>query len=150
MFGIFASNPLYCRASGAFDPDVLDAGQARDYLRNDIGMDGCSALLARIDRGRAVAYLSLPARHPKDGLPWVMELVVHGEMQGRGIGGRLTKHAEDTFRATGAGTARICVLEQTPPAREFWAALGWRAIRQGVPNENGRVVIVMEKSLTGA
>jgi GNAT superfamily N-acetyltransferase len=79
-----------------------------------------------------------------------MELVVYGEMRGQGIGGRLAEHAEDTFRARGAQTAGIRAFEQTSSARSFRAAPGWRAIRQGVPNGNGRVVTVMEKSPTGA
>ncbi|MFI2429783.1 GNAT family N-acetyltransferase [Streptomyces sp. NPDC018955] len=103
--------------------------------------------LARVDQGAAVALLSVLTRHPQDGLPWIMELIVHGKAQGRGIGKSLAALAEDRFRAMGAERARLCTFEQMSSSREFWSALGWRAIRHNTRNENGQSVMVMEKSL---
>ncbi|MFI2429784.1 hypothetical protein ACH5A7_37920 [Streptomyces sp. NPDC018955] len=41
VLGIFASNPLYCRVSGEFDPEAVVVEEVEAYLRKDLGTPGC-------------------------------------------------------------------------------------------------------------
>ncbi|MFI1399036.1 GNAT family N-acetyltransferase [Streptomyces sp. NPDC020681] len=141
---LYASNPEYARAAGEHDPESILA-----ELREEAATDGCEVLLARDEEsgGRVSALLCLLDRHPKDGLPWIGLLLVHGGLRRRGIGRELVDVVERRFRAEGREGIRLAVLENHAPALAFWTSLGWHEIDRRRDVQHDRPCIVLHKPL---
>ncbi|MFI9826001.1 GNAT family N-acetyltransferase [Streptomyces sp. NPDC052013] len=148
VVGLYASNPVYCRAAGEYDPERIAADRVEADLREEAGTDGCEVLLARDAKGRLVGLLCLLDRHPADGFPWIGLLMVHGDQHRHGIGRQLVSIIEERFRGQNHHGIRLAVLENTPSSLAFWSSLGWQEIDRRTDNQHGRPCIVMHKQLT--
>ncbi|MGW0857641.1 GNAT family N-acetyltransferase [Streptomyces sp. NPDC002690] len=147
LVDLYTTNPDYCRAAGEYDPDDVRVDLIESDLRAEAGAEGCEVLLARDERGRLAGLLCLLDRHPKDGLPWIGLLMVHGDRQHQGNGRSLAGMVEERFKGEGRDGIRLAVLESNPSALAFWSSLGWREIDRRPDLEHGRPCIVMHKPL---
>ena len=146
---IYATNPVYFRAAGDYDPDHITAEAVEADLRDDVDAAGSDVLVARDEDGAAVGMMCLLDRHPTDGHPWIGLLLVHGRLhgQGQGLGRRLADLIEERFRGEDREGLRLAVLENNPSALAFWSTLGWQEIDRRKDREHGRPSIVMHKAL---
>ncbi|MGW1466275.1 GNAT family N-acetyltransferase [Streptomyces sp. NPDC002308] len=147
LVDLYTSNPEYCRAAGEYDPDDVRADRVEADLREESCMEGGEVLLARDERGRLVGLICLLDRHPKDGLPWIGLLMVHGDFRRKGIGRSLAALVEERFTGEGRSGIRLAVLENNPDALTFWSSLGWQEIDRRADREHGRPCYVMHKQL---
>ncbi|MGW3661984.1 N-acetyltransferase family protein [Streptomyces sp. NPDC005141] len=147
VVGLYASNPEYCRASGEYDPERIQADRVEADLRDEADTEGCEVLLARDVQGRIVGLVCLLDRHPTDGHPWIGMLLVHGSLRRLGLGRRLTALVEERFRHEGRDGLRLAVLENNPGSLTFWRSLGWQEIDRRPDRQYGRPCIVMHKRL---
>lgn len=144
---IYATNPVYFRAAGDYDPDHITAEAVEADLRDEVDAAGSEVLIARDEDGAAVGMTCLLDRHPTDGHPWIGLLLVHGGLHRQGLGRQLADLIEERFRGEGREGLRLAVLENNPSALAFWRTLGWQEIDRRKDREHGRPSIVMHKAL---
>lgn len=89
---------------------------------------------AMVDDGRIVGVVTLDTHQsPKYAdIPWnddsyacIHRLAVHPACQGRGIGGRLLRYAEDAARARGYASIRLDVCSANPGAANMYLRAGY-------------------------
>ncbi|MFD7863298.1 GNAT family N-acetyltransferase [Streptomyces sp. NPDC059783] len=144
---LYASNPAYCRASGEYDPEDVDAARVEADLRAEAAAEGREVLVARDAEGRIAGLVCLLDRHPGDGLPWIGLLLVGGAFHRTGVGRRLAGMVEERFRCEGRSGIRLAVLENNPAALAFWTSLGWAEIDRRRDRAMDRPCVVMHKRL---
>ncbi|MGW2591004.1 N-acetyltransferase family protein [Streptomyces sp. NPDC001515] len=147
IVALYASNPEYCRASGEYDPEDVDAERVEADLREEAAAEGSEVLVARDAEGRLAGLVCLLDRHPGDGLPWIGLLLVGGAFHRTGIGRRLVGMVEERFRGEGRRGIRLAVLENNPAALAFWTSLGWEEIDRRRDRALDRPCVVMHKRL---
>ncbi|MEK0317256.1 GNAT family N-acetyltransferase [Cohnella sp. 56] len=100
-----------------------------------IGRDlNCRNVHAIMDDGRIAGVVTLNTRQSSryadiawhgDSYACIHRLAVLPACQGRGIGGRLLKHAEDTARARGYASIRLDVCSANPGAANMYLRAGY-------------------------
>jgi GNAT superfamily N-acetyltransferase len=76
----------------------------------------------------SVVVTEMPAREWWVGGPWIPEIFVTSEFQGRGLGGLLLGHAVRTCVQAGCGRLGLTVSEGNP-ARHLYERFGFQAFR---------------------
>ncbi|MFE6975679.1 GNAT family N-acetyltransferase [Streptomyces sp. NPDC057682] len=147
IVALYASNPGYCRASGEYDPDGVDAERVEADLREEAAAEGSEVLVVRDAEGRLAGLICLLDRHPGDGLPWIGLLLVGGALHRTGVGRRLVGLVEERFRDEGRSGIRLAVLENNPAALAFWTSLGWEEFDRRRDRAMDRPCVVMHKRL---
>lgn len=122
---LFSSNAAFLALTGE-TPEGALASEIRE------GAQEGRVLLVYWDKstGDAVGVLSLLARNPRDGRPWLGLLMVHGERQGRGLGREMAKGALRHAASLRWASLRLGVLASNPGALRFWTSLGFREVDQ--------------------
>lgn len=132
---------LYCETPGYFDVisipiptlnevehELLAADDDRRRVTELIVLPEDEAAGSSIDHpsgGRVVGYLDYTLNYPDDGDATVNLLLVHAELQSRGIGRRCVLDLEDRLRGR-SRRVLASIYGQNPRAERFWRSLGYR------------------------
>ena len=123
----------------------ITADLVRAHLRAGAQFAGGRSLLLLAD-GEVVGTASLLVPHPREPYPWIGLLLVHGERQRHGLGGRAVAVLEEGLAAEGWPEVRIGVLDANARGLAFWTALGY--VRYDArPDSEGRPCQVLRKVL---
>jgi len=93
-----------------------------------------------------VAVADIVKDFPEEGVWMTGLLLVHGEMQKKGLGKALQQLLIDHAKEHGAGIHRVGVLEQNTPALKFWQKLEYKKISTSEPrhyrDKTSRVIVM--------
>lgn len=131
---------------GRFDRDMLerDLAVARmDSARHPL------VLREKSDPARVVGWAEVLDEHPRDHVPWIGLLEVHGQEQRRGYGREAVAALVAWARASGAPALRLGVDEENDAALSFWRNTGFRVVdqRERVGPGGAKGVTIMELGL---
>lgn len=158
LLAVALSNPDFTgdHEGSAGEPGRFD----RDMLERDLAvawMDPARHPLVirhKNDRGRVVGWAEVLDEHPRDLVPWIGLLEVHGQEQRHGYGSEAATALLGWARARGATALRLGVDEGNTSGCAFWQAFGFRPVdeRERVGPSGPLRVTVMEMRLdpTGA
>jgi len=119
----------------------LFTGRLRDHQR---------LLLVRLrEGGQLIGVADLLAPHPRGDYAALGLLILHRDLQRRGLGGEAAEAIENALSSEGWSEVEIVALRTRPGSRHFWESRGYRLVREGV-NENGRQCWIMRKPLKNA
>ncbi|CCB74884.1 protein of unknown function [Streptantibioticus cattleyicolor NRRL 8057 = DSM 46488] len=150
---LHASNAAFHRLTGDFpDPDAIRPEQVEAGLVAEFAQPSAEVLLVRADEDATPPLSGLVCllhEHPDpfDPYPWIGLLVVHGDLHGRGYGGRAAGLVEDRLRAAGRDGVRLAVLDGNDHALGFWTHRGYRVIDRRADRQAGRPCRVLHKEL---
>jgi len=91
--------------------------------------------------GEAVGVLDLIENYPKQSDFWIGLLLVHGNLHGSGLGGKIVNSVLNAAKQVGYKTAQLGVVDNNVKAINFWQRHGFTTLRH-----NGDI-LVMEKSV---
>jgi GNAT superfamily N-acetyltransferase len=118
-----------------YDPErVRDWAASVDFSPE--ALRSADVYVAEVE-GRLVGWASIVL---KADLCWLDDLWIEPEWIGKGIGGRLFRHAAEVGRGQGAGRME---WEAEPNAIGFYEKMGGRYVRETEPNAWGRTLAVM-------
>ncbi len=131
VVAVALSNPAFLASHegsadgpGRFDRSMLErdlAGAALDPDRH------CYAIVLTAG-GPVVGWADVLDRHPRDGVPWIGLLEVHGDHHRRGYGRAAADALAEQQRFRGETRLRVGVDEGNDSASGFWASLGYREV----------------------
>ena len=76
--------------------------------------------------------------------------MIHGNIQGEGIGSEIVDGIMKSADAEGFSTIQLGVIESNKKGLKFWEKQGFQVIRESFDTERGKMVKVLErKSLKG-
>jgi L-amino acid N-acyltransferase YncA len=106
-------------------------------------------VLRRRSDGRVVGWAEVLDEHPRDGVPWIGLLQVHGQEQRRGLGREAAEALVGWAAARGATVLRVGVDEGNTAGAAFGQALGFSAVdeRERVGPDGPVRVTVLERRL---
>ncbi|MGH2543372.1 MAG: GNAT family N-acetyltransferase, partial [Ardenticatenaceae bacterium] len=140
------------RATGFFRPDEVEV--AREVLAEAASEGDCSGYFARVacEQERLLGYVCFGPTPMARGTWDIYWLAVRPDCQGRGIGTRLMRQAEDEIRL---GRGRLALVETSSqelyaPTRRFYAKLGYEEVsRIRDYYEVGDDMLTLSKSFAG-
>lgn len=132
LLDVALSNPEFTAAhegsdgeAGHFDRAMLE----RDLLV--AWMDPARHPLVLRDKSnpsRAIGWAEVLDEHPRDHVPWIGLLEVHGQEQRKGYGREAVGALVEWARADGAPALRLGVDEANAMGLAFWQSMGFRVV----------------------
>jgi ribosomal protein S18 acetylase RimI-like enzyme len=154
VLAVALSNPefLATHEGSAGEPGHHDRSMLeRDLAVSALDPDRHSYALVLADGGTVVGWADVLDRHPRDGVPWIGLLEIHGDHHRRGYGRQAAAALAAHQRSRGETRLRVGVDEGNDAAAAFWASLGYREVDvRERPSPSGPLsVSVLELSLDG-
>ena len=100
--------------------------------------------------GDIAAVLDFLVGFPEPGIIWIGLLLIHGKLQGTGIGTEIINRLCEVCKEQGYAAVQIGVIEENKKALQFWGKQGFKEIRKTTITREDKpdwYVVVMEKPL---
>lgn len=131
VVAVALSNPAFLASHegsadgpGRYDRSMLE----RDLAVAALDRDRHSYAVVLAAGGQVVGWADVLDRHPRDGVPWIGLLEIHGDHHRRGYGREAANALAEQQRARGETRLRVGIDEGNDPASGFWSSLGYREV----------------------
>ena len=96
-------------------------------------------------QGKPIAILDLLKGYPDKESIWIGLLLIHGIIQGEGIGSEIVDGIIKSADAEGFSSLQLGVVESNKKGLKFWEKQGFQVMRESFDTERGKMIKVCER-----